>query len=665
MRRDRSPARRMHVGGVRRVRHTEGVKLVSIRVRMFRNVIDSGEVPIDPAVTCLVGKNESGKTALLHAMCRLNPVYPEHKFNEADDYPRWKRARDRRSGLVNGATPTQGTFALDHDDVAAVTEVLGDGAITVTTPFVYTMKYDGTTETSFEIDDARVVQNAFNAVGTPDALRQALSGCDTLEAIPPAAKALPTPEADSPDPGWDADVKRLNTLVQERLAGSKSAFDRAFAILKGRMPKFFYFDDYHTLPGRIDMRQLSGTQKPGESAIQTARSLLELAGADTTSLSAEDFDARKNELETVSVDLTQQVFEYWKQNPHLSVEIDVDKTTETGPHGQTAVARYLEVRVKDSRHGFTNNFGQRSSGFQWFFSFLAAFTAFENYEHGVVVLLDEPALTLHGRAQADFLRFIDERLAPEAQVVFTTHSPFMVEPGHLERVRIVEDRGPDSGVVVTENVLTVGDDSLFPLQAALGYDIAQNLFVGPDNLVVEGTSDYTYLTVLSDHLRDLGRIHLDDRWRVLPAGGASNVPSFVALVGPSLDVTALVDGSSKGIEKLKNLTDRKLLADKRLLVTDAYTNHIAPSDIEDLFTPGEYLALYNEAFNTQLKVADLNGSDRIIARITRATGTPFVAHGRPADALLRNRAKHLKALSDGTLTRFERLFTDINATLSN
>jgi hypothetical protein len=203
------------------------------------------------------------------------------------------------------------------------------------------------------------------------------------------------------------------------------------------------------------------------------------------------------------------------------------------------------------------------------------------------------------------------------------------------------------------------------LQAALGYDIAQNLFVGPDNLVVEGTSDYTYLTVLSDHLREQGRTYLDDRWRVLPAGGASNVPSFVALIGPSLDVTALVDGSSRGIEKLKNLTDRELLAAKRLLVTDTYTSNIAPSDIEDLFTPGEYLALYNEAFGTSLKVADLNGTDRIIARITRATGTPFVAHGRPADALLRNRARHLGKLSTETLDRFEKVFADINATLAN
>ena len=95
------------------------------------------------------------------------------------------------------------------------------------------------------------------------------------------------------------------------------------------------------------------------------------------------------------------------------------------------------------------------------------------------MLLDEPALTLHGRAQADFLRFINERLAPDSPVLYTTHSPFMVEAGRLERVRIVEDSGPPTGATATTEVMVADADSLFPLQAALGYDIAQSLFIGP------------------------------------------------------------------------------------------------------------------------------------------------------------------------------------------
>ncbi|MFD8035266.1 hypothetical protein ACFV3F_42380, partial [Streptomyces sp. NPDC059717] len=229
---------------------------------------------------------------------------------------------------------------------------------------------------------------------------------------------------------------------------------------------------------------------------------------------------------------------------------------------------------------------------------------------------------------------------------------------------IVEDRGPDIGAVVTDEVLAVTDDSLFPLQAALGYDIAQNLFVGADNLLVEGTSDYTYLTLISDYLKEKGRTHLDDRWRILPAGGATNIPAFIALIGTNLQATVLIDSTPSGVSKLKNLTNKGLLTPKRLLLTDTFSDGVKDSDIEDLFSPGDYLKLYNAAFGTTLKVSDLNGTDRIIARIVRATGAPFDEHGRPADALLRKRDALLPKLSETTLNRFEQLFIAINGTLA-
>ncbi len=81
-------------------------------------------------------------------------------------------------------------------------------------------------------------------------------------------------------------------------------------------------------------------------------------------------------------------------------------------------------------------------------------------------------------------------------------------------------------------------------------------YLGPDNLVVEGLSDFTYLTVLSDHLASLNRIRLDERWRILPAEGATSIPTFVTLVGPSLDVTVLVDGSAASSQKIRNLKKR-------------------------------------------------------------------------------------------------------------
>ncbi|MFJ8927990.1 AAA family ATPase [Streptomyces sp. NPDC102364] len=636
------------------------MQLTQVRSSLFRNIVDSGDVEIAPDVTALVGKNESGKTALLSAIYRFNPVYPEHSFALGQDYPRWRKVKDTRSGEIKGAKPITCTFELDDEDLKAVADALGPNVLRERS-YERSIPYEGGHKLSIEIAEDAALANLYDDEEVPAALRSVL-GTRSLAAALEQAAGLEVVE----DCGYTAeDIDLFTRAARQRLADFASAWQRTARILREREPKFFYFSNYQNLPGRIALTDLNGQEEePGASPMQTARALLELASTTAGALSAEDFEERKAELEAVSNDITRQVFEYWTQNPDLSVEIDLDRTTIEQPNGQQAVASHLDLRVKDRRHGFTNNFSARSTGFQWFFSFLAAFSEFENYPHGVVVLLDEPGLSLHGRAQADFLRFINERLAPVAQVIYTTHSPFMVETARLDRVRIVEDRGPDTGAVVTDEVLSVTDDSLFPLQAALGYDIAQNLFVGPDNLLVEGTSDYTYLTLISDFLKEQGRTHLNDRWRILPAGGATNIPAFVALIGANLQATVLIDSTPSGVAKLKTLTNKGLLSPKRLLLTDSFSDGVKDSDIEDLFSPGDYIKLYNAAFGTKLKVSDLNGSDRIIARITRATGNPFTEHGRPADALLRKRDTLLPGLSEATLSRFEQLFTSVNSTLA-
>lgn len=622
---------------------------------MFRNVIDSGIVETDPRVTCLVGKNESGKTAMLNALYRLNPVDAQ-KFEENKQYPRWRLSRDRKADKVSSALPITATFALEAPDVSAVSAVFGDGVL-LSDAITVSVAYSGAVVVQVSASPTAAAQNLLDDLEVPAPLRKAMGKEPLLANMAALLQKLEPSEDWTPD-----EVAGLLAELQRRLEGENT--EGAVArILRDRLPKFFYFSDYQMMPGRIDVRELAGEGQPAGSGIQTARALIALAGTDAESLTDEDFEDRKAELEAVSNELTEQVFEYWKQNEDLSVEIDLDKVTERDAYSNvTAIARYLDVRVKDRRHGFTNNFDQRSSGFRWFFSFLAAFSEFENYEHGVIVLLDEPALTLHGKAQADFLRYIENVLSQSVQVVYTTHSPFMVDAARLDRVRVIEDQGPDRGAIASSEVLAVGDDSLFPLQAALGYDIAQNLYVGPDNLVVEGTSDFTYLTVLSDHLISLGRTGLDERWRILPAGGATNIPAFVALIGRDLDVTTLIDGSPSGVAKLANLTSQGLLQKKRSLVVDQFTG-IQPSDIEDLFEPKDYLALYTKALKTRLAISALTGTDRILARISRAEGSPFTAHGIPADYLLRNRETILPSLTEKTLTRFEEVFKAVNATM--
>ena len=112
----------------------------------------------------------------------------------------------------------------------------------------------------------------------------------------------------------------------------------------------------------------------------------------------------------------------------------------------------------------------------------------------------------------------------------------MVDPTHFDRVRIVQDLSiepnsdnlPDErqGTQVITEVLDATPDSLFPLQGALGYEIYQTLFIGPNCLVVEGVSDLLYIQTISALLQECGKAGLSADWTITPVGGADKVPTF-------------------------------------------------------------------------------------------------------------------------------------------
>ncbi len=636
---------------------TTPMHLTKFRVRKFRNILDSGEIKVDESVTCLVGMNESGKTAVLTALHRLNPV-DSGSFQEKYDYPRWLLARDRKEQLIDSVVPIEATFALDDSDVALLDDALGPDVVK---PFDVTVsrRYNATNrQWTVPHDARRAVENLLGRVDIRKKTLEHFKGVKDLDGIEAVCARLMVDEIDTQADKTAEEVESIRAELN-KLDGD-TAGRVAQNLLTVRLPKFFYFSEYSGLVGRIDVAALdTEDEQTASSADQTAKALLRLASTTPAELGEDDYEDRKAELETVGHELTEQVFEYWKQNENLRVQFDIDRQIERLPDGRHTVRKtFLDIRVEDTRHRFTNNFGQRSSGFRWFFSFLAAFTEFETRKEPVVVLLDEPGLTLHARAQGDLLRFINERLASAVQVLYTTHSPFLVETDRIDRVRIVEDGGPQTGATVTQEALTVGESSIFPLQAALGYDIAQHLFIGQTNLLVEGPSDFVYLDAVSRLLRDSGRTALDERWRVLPTGGAANIPAFVALMGQNLDVTVLIDSGTEGVDRLERAVAAARLQRNRIVQISEITGR-RHSDIEDLFDVDEYLKLFNKAFGTSISSSDLGHGDRILKRLTDAHGA--YDHYKPADVMLRHPDLR-DGLSEATLARFETLFERINGT---
>jgi predicted ATPase len=563
--------------------------LTSALVRKFKSIDDSGVVRFEPDVTCLVGRNESGKTAFLEALARANPVAGDpRRFDELHDYPRSLRARER--AMVADTVPVSATFELCDEDVEALWARFGPGMVS-----------------------SREVR-----------LERSYSG------------------------------RRRLIVQQDEAARAGGAGRELVAFLMERLPRSLYFSHYNVLPGRVSIPRLqavpSGQLTAGE---RTARSLLRLAGVDAEDFAESAYERRKVALEAAAARISEEVLRYWSQSHDLAVELDVDfrpGVTGAGP------GPFLDVRIRDQRHRVTMNFGERSQGFVWFFSFVAAFLEVRDADQ-VIVLLDEPGLGLHAAAQADLRRYIREQLAPRHQVVYTTHSPFMVDPDALHRVRTVEDLD-GGGTKVRAPDRVTRRETLAPLQAALASKVAAQLDAGPDTLLVPGPADVLYLEVMSAYLRDAGREGLDPRWVPVPAGGLHALPAVAALLGTPLQAAVLLSLGAGHPEVTELLRDGLLLPERLVPLTELTGS--SEASLEDLFEESFYLELLRWSGVEPPRADELpKGHGSLLGRIGCALGGP-VDRYRPARYLLVNQANLLPGLGRSTINRFARLFELLN-----
>ncbi|MFE2753393.1 ATP-dependent endonuclease [Actinosynnema sp. NPDC059335] len=443
------------------------------------------------------------------------------------------------------------------------------------------------------------------------------------------------------------------------------------------MPKFVYYGDYDVMPGKVSIpdlvnRRNNGTLERGELALL---SLLDMAGVTLRDFQQTDRHERLiRELENSGNVISDEVFEYWSQNTDLEVKLEI-LPVEEGAQPPLNQPPILQIRVRNQRHRVSVPFDDRSRGFVWFFSFLAYFNKLEEAEDSdLILLLDEPGLSLHGRAQEDLLKLIDKRLAPKHQVLYTTHSPFMVSPRSLHRVRTVVDHDK-VGTKVSSDILKADSDTAFPLLAAMGIEMTQTLFVGENTLLLEGPSDLIYLDVLSDAVESEGQSGLDPQWVKAPIGGAGKLSTFATLLGANkLNVAVLVDSSTKDVQAVQRLRDNGQLTRNGLVEVGEFTG-TGDADIEDLFEADFYLDLVNRAYAAQLPkpitAADLNGKDpRIVRRFEAYFRQHDIAggrfnHYRPAAVLLREQADFLPKLTPAVLGRAERLFDKINGALKH
>jgi predicted ATPase len=678
------------------------MKLTKVHVHEFKSIMDSNQFDVTD-ITCLVGKNEAGKTAILEALYKLNPIIPEHaQFDLTEDYPRAHLedyVADVEQNKRDPAEVVEAYFSLDADEVAAIEKEFGTGCLRGASHQLRLAKgYDNKLSVTVDYDEPQIVKNLISAVrfaneesrvhveqaGNLKSLQLILMN-DSNTAMQYEGDALsgqenaPTPNAEPPVPNMAAKLllEKLGEYIDK---GLHAYIFQTY--LESKLPKFLYFDEFYQMEGQVNIEalkerlannQLLDSDRPMLALMELARiNMDQLAGVENNTHSL------VSRIEGAGNYLSRRILEYWSQNRHIQLRFDARPGRPGDPPGYQSGTN-LWVNVYDSAHWVTVRLGMRSRGFIWFFSFLAWF--FQQLKSGkpMILLLDEPGVFLHASAQEDLLRFIEKELENH-QVIYTTHSPFMIVPRHLERVRVVCDRGMDQdktlpqeeeGTKVFSDPLQADSGSLSPLQGTLAFHTMQNLLMGPHTLIVEGVSDMFYIQGMTDLLERAEKTGLSDVWTLTPVGGIDKIPTFAALFGAQkqLNLALLIDYQKKDQPAIDNMYKQNLLKQSRVFTFADFTG-TAEADIEDMFDPEFYLELVNGEYKDELPKriyqGDLPQHPRIVARLEQYFQRNPIKNNvrfnpyRPARYFAEHASELSTKMSAKTQERFEAAFKAVN-----
>ena len=633
------------------------------RVLNYRNINDSGWIPLE-RVTAFVGRNESGKTALLKALHKFNPATAE-PYNVQRDFPRdrftaeyrdsseWpvcsvefelsdEFQQELREQLKGAEIPQKaistrfydGSLKFKYDpevppDLVAPSElkealnVFAKGARRLSSP-----DYQEPEMQEIKTDLANWADQKKDAIAELQDLRKD-EGSGLLRQVREEANSFSHPAS-------AALIEALNEKVDDLLSRSTASsipqqLDEA---IESELPVFIFFENYGILDSAVYLpRFLEDLRsEPQNSRIRTINAMFkhvnltadEIANLgdgearqarrynysvteDMIQQDQHQIDLRSIKLNSASIDISKRFSQWFGQRRHkIRYQADGD---------------YFRIWVSDDRRPDVDiELESRSKGFQWFFSFYLLFLVESEEGHkDAVLLLDEPGLHLHPTAQQELISFF-EKLSEDNPLIYTTHSPFLIDGEHIYRVRpVTEDETGHSRISI--DGWPEDRETIFPLQAAAGYAMVRGLFQYQKNVLVEGMADYLYLHSLNLHCHALGRQGLPDDIYITPCGGTKNVGYIASLfLGQEVRPIVLLDGDDAGRARRDSLMNELYAGNEKAVLMLGDVLGQEECEIEDIIGEKTILAVLSEFVG---KTVSLNSDDSnrgsLVDQIKRAT----------------------------------------------
>ncbi|MFD1715217.1 ATP-dependent endonuclease [Amnibacterium flavum] len=284
--------------------------------------------------------------------------------------------------------------------------------------------------------------------------------------------------------------------------------------------------------------------------------------------------------------------QWWSQDRDFALEVHKD-------------GFFLVLTMRD-RTGQRYTFNERSGGMKYFLSYFVQHRSYGPLVLGQdeIVLMDEPDAFLSTEGQQDLLRVLKAYAVPEdgtqaAQVLYVTHSPFLIDRNHPERIRVLEKGYGEEG---TRVVAKVAVDKYEPLRSAFGSFHADTAFIGSCNLLVEGPADLVLFSGVSAAMRRHGHkganidlntltmvpVHGGTQYRYmlhLTLGRDIDRPAVVVLLDSDGEGVRARDGLEKGYSD-KPIIDSQLIIEIGSLAPEAVNVGVsAVEEPEDLVPP--------------------------------------------------------------------------------
>lgn len=612
------------------------MKLKCFRVQQFRSIKDSGWIEVDN-VTTLIGVNEAGKSNVLLALWKLNPVR-EGKIDLLADLPRelYSILRDAKEK----PDFIEAQFELPPHkakEVASITGVPSDKVSSVTIK----RNYDGDYTVNFpsailseSIPSGKVIEvlqaalddiTQLDEVGKGEsgikdkaisALKSIIASCDSknigMPALQDAMSQIDSIESPLKTSEIAPRLTKLLTQFQsfENQLESVHPDDNEEAVdyILEIMPSFVYYSTYGNLDSEIYLphvvENLRRTDLTGRVAAQTRtlRVLFSFVGLNPQEIldkgkeptgqlnqqgqvinppSQAEIDkaaAAKQErdvlLHSASTRLTKEFRNWWQGNYVFDLAAD---------------GNHFRIWVSDDERPAKVELENRSTGLQWFLSFFLVFLVESEASHqGTILLLDEAGLSLHAHAQRDLITFF-ERLSETNQLIHTTHSPFLVNTDHVDRIRVVFVN--EEGHTVASSNLRAGErdprqtKAIYAVHAALGLSVSEALLQGCYPIIVEGQSDQYYLSAIKIILISQGILSPNREIIFAPSGGVKGITSVAAILAAKEEDLpyVLVDSDENGKNFKKKLHSGQYQGLKERVCEVGEVLNLENCEVEDLF----------------------------------------------------------------------------------